>query len=369
MPYVGAGAPLHEQYVQRLPLHELWWRLLEPYKQPECPTHVMVTAAELPSFNATSGSFSDMKGNQTSRMGVYERTEHLEHFRPVYRQKMNANDEFIESGEYLYYMTDLSKDNWVIGPEPGGILRGIQSSGSSGAHCPNMAMGWVGATGGKENGGWSPPGGVSVAPKYCGFEGPKLVWEPVIRACGDSSQTALLVSSITECAMRMGDEVDSIAGLGPSGTFWVDGAERASTHWNFAYEPRAAVGLKDPDMLEQKDTLQPSGHSGTRMGQLDLETANDMAKSARCKILCLAFPGCTRRVAWVENAEAQLRSYRTCRDNPQYIAGMPHTQELRGYGFTAPDEVSSMGVPRCAEIQQMRGRCGVTDFENSAPSS
>lgn len=50
------------------------------------------------------------------------------------------------------------------------------------------------------------------------------VWEPVIRACGDSSQTALLVSSITECAMRMGDEVDSIAGLGPSGTFWVDGA-------------------------------------------------------------------------------------------------------------------------------------------------
>ena len=78
MPYVGAGAPLHEQYVQRLPLHELWWRLLEPYKQPECPTHVMVTAAELPSFNATSGSFSDMKGNQTSRMGVYERTEHLE---------------------------------------------------------------------------------------------------------------------------------------------------------------------------------------------------------------------------------------------------------------------------------------------------
>ena len=31
MPYVGAGAvgagaPLHEQYVQRLPLHELWWR-------------------------------------------------------------------------------------------------------------------------------------------------------------------------------------------------------------------------------------------------------------------------------------------------------------------------------------------------------
>lgn len=78
---------------------------------------------------------------------------------------MNANGEFIESGEYLYYMTDLSKDNWVIGPEPGGILRGIQSSGSSGAHCPNMAMGWVGATGGKENGGWSPPGGVSVAPK------------------------------------------------------------------------------------------------------------------------------------------------------------------------------------------------------------
>ena len=77
------------------------------------------------------------------------------------------------------------------------------------------------------------------------------------------------------------------------------GAERASTHWNFAYEPRAAVGLKDPDMLEQKDTLQPSGHSGTRMGQLDLETANDMAKSARCNILCLAFPGCTRRVAWV----------------------------------------------------------------------
>ncbi|EOD09330.1 hypothetical protein EMIHUDRAFT_216739 [Emiliania huxleyi CCMP1516] len=129
----------------------------------------MVTAAELPSFNATSGSFSDMKGNQTSRMG---------HFRPVYRQKMNANDEFIESGEYLYYMTDLSKDNWVIGPEPGGILRGIQSSGSSGAHCPNMAMGWVGATGGKENGGWSPPGGVSVAPKYCGFEGPKLVRTP-----------------------------------------------------------------------------------------------------------------------------------------------------------------------------------------------
>lgn len=50
------------------------------------------------------------------------------------------------------------------------------------------------------------------------------MWEPVIRACGDSSQTALLVSSITECAMRMGDEVDSIAGLGPSGTFWVDGA-------------------------------------------------------------------------------------------------------------------------------------------------
>ena len=254
--------------------------------------------------------------------------------------------------------------------------------------------------------GWSPPGGVSVAPKcalpghsfdytrpiatlvpqqatlhpssscrYCGFEGPKLVRTPdtnylhmaanfrltdlpshprcglsedcprgapvphrSLRAirCGSPSSALAATARKPRCSSRPSRSAPCAwvtrwtrspvsARAGPFGWTVRDGnqqslslrpalpatellgcpslassgAERASTHWNFAYEPRAAVGLKDPDMLEQKDTLQPSGHSGTRMGQLDLETANDMAKSARCKILCLTFPGCTRRVAWV----------------------------------------------------------------------
>ena len=70
-------------------------------------------------------------------------------------------------------------------------------------------------------------------------------------------------------------------------------------------------------------------------------------------------PDITKPHSPQENAEAQLRSFRQCRDHPDMYNGQPRTQKLTGGGFAADDGVGP-GAQRCVEIQQMRGRCQVS---------
>jgi len=148
MPYVGDGAPLHDAYVQPLPLSELWWRLLKPYRLPECPTHIVLTR-DSGGVNATAGA---------ERLGVYEKTEQLINYRPVYKKK---------GGDYLYYSAAAADhNNWLIGPEVGGMHRAIQSNSQDAAYCPNMASNWMIAAAG---GAWQ-SSDVSAEVKYCGYE-------------------------------------------------------------------------------------------------------------------------------------------------------------------------------------------------------
>jgi hypothetical protein len=321
MPYVYPGSPLHDAYVQKPPLLELWWRLLGPYHYPECPSHIVV---------ARDGGRVTNQTNQTNeqdgRLGVYERTELLLNYRPVYRRR---------GGDYLYYSEHDNK-NWLIGPEWGGKMRAIQSNSQDSAYCPNMASAWVVAN---SNGAWQ-KSDITAAVQYCGYEGPKLIWDPVIRACGDNSQTATLSSTLTECSVRGGQEINSRSGMSHMGTFWADGAERAGTPWNFDYAPN---GAGHPlGQFAQSDVAQPTMHSGSPEGVIDQEMINDM----------------------LENAEAQLRSFRQCRDNPSMYDGDPRTQMVTGGGFAQDAAAAGPGVPRCVEIQQMRGRCeGSPEFD------
>jgi len=319
MPYVYPGSPLHDAYVQRPPLLELWWRLLEPYHYPECPSHLIVSKSDkMDTANQTHA--------QDGRLGVYEKTELLLDYRPVYRKS---------GGDYLYYSQD-DNNNWLIGPESGGKMRAIQSNSQDSAFCPNMASAWMVAN---SNGAWQ-KSDITASVQYCGYEGPKLIWEPVLRACGDNSQTATLVSTLTECSMRGSQEMNSRSGMGHMGSFWADGAERAGTPWNFQYVPNGAGHALG--QFSQSDGAQPSMHSGSPEGVIDQEMVNDM----------------------LENAEAQLRSFRQCRDHPNMYDGAQYTQKVTGGGFAQDDVTTGPGVPRCVEVQQMRGRCeGSPEFD------
>mmetsp|Transcript_23424 Transcript_23424/g.64475 ORF Transcript_23424/g.64475 Transcript_23424/m.64475 type:complete len:399 (+) Transcript_23424:185-1381(+) len=322
MPYVYPGQPLHEAYVQRPPLLELWWRLLQPYHYPECPSHIVLRTGPPHSPSNLSQPSSHA---QDARLGIYEKTELMFDYRPVYRKK---------GGDYLYYSHD-DHQNWLVGPTWGGKLRAIQSNSQDGAFCPNAATAWVVAG---ASGEWQ-ESDITAEVKYCGYEGPKLIWDPVLRACGDNTQTATLVSTLTECSMRGGQEMNSASGMSHMGTFWADGAERASTPWNFQYVANDAGHVNGE--YSQTDTAQPTMHSGSPEGVVDQEMVNDM----------------------LENAEAQLRSFRQCRDHPDMYDGVPRMQKVTGGGF-ATDAGEGPGVPRCVEIQQMRGRCeGSPEFD------
>jgi hypothetical protein len=319
MPYVYPGSPLHDAYVQRPPLLELWWRLLEPYHYPECPSHILISRKdEMGAANQTHA--------QDGRLGVYEKTELLLNYRPVYRRR---------GGDYLYFSQD-DNNNWLIGPEWGGKMRAIQSNSQDSAFCPNMASAWMEAN---SNGTWQ-ESDITAKVQYCGYEGPKLIWDPVLRACGDNTQTATLVSTLSECSMRGSQEMNSRSGMSHMGSFWTDGAERAATAWNFQYVPNGAG--HEQGQYSQSDSAQPSMHSGLPEGVIDREMVNDM----------------------LENAEAQLRSFRQCRDHPSMYDGALYTQMLTGSGFAQDGVTDGLGVPRCVEVQQMRGRCeGSPEFD------
>lgn len=334
MPFVGAGAPLHDAYVQRLPLLELWWRLLEPYKLPECPSHVVVslTLANTSTSNATTV--------QASRVGVYEKTELVVDHHPVYRKVAVGEDKDKDNNNLFFSVK--GDNNWMIGPDVMGLARGIQSSSQDAAFCPNLASGWLTAEDSKGN--WQ-AGKINVEVKWCGVEGPKLIWEPVVRACGENKQEVAITSTLSECSMRGTEEMNSLSGMSHMGSFWTDGAERGSTQWTFDYESPDGLrptGLRNNGKwYTQEDTLQPTMHTGTQKGMLDTEMANDMA----------------------ENAEAQIHAFRQCRDHPDFYDGHPLTKQITGGGFTANNE-AGLGAPRCVEIQQMRGRCeGSSEFD------
>ncbi|EOD33553.1 hypothetical protein EMIHUDRAFT_447089, partial [Emiliania huxleyi CCMP1516] len=77
MEYVGEGSPYHEAFRQRIPVSELWWRLLEPYEYKECPDHVKLNGDKSKAGEGESDQF----------FGHYTMTQYYHDHRPVYKNE------------------------------------------------------------------------------------------------------------------------------------------------------------------------------------------------------------------------------------------------------------------------------------------
>jgi len=125
MEYVGEGSPYHEAFRQRIPVSELWWRLLEPYEYKECPDHVKLNGNK---SKAGEGGASDQF------FGYYARTQFYHDHRPVYKNE--------DSAMYLF-LSRADNNNWLVGPDFRGKARGLQSTSAGAASCPEEGKGWT----------------------------------------------------------------------------------------------------------------------------------------------------------------------------------------------------------------------------------
>lgn len=292
--YEGAGAPLHDEYVQPQPLQQLWWRLLMPYRYKECPDHVIVKGAER---------------TQPSRMGSFAKTEHTHDSRPVYKNRYD---------QFLWF--SRQDGNWLIGPDYTRAERAVQSTTGAGpTSCPADGADWaaIGDSGSLlDKGGLWEFGNITVATQWCGDEGPQLLWRTVARECGNHEHEETITSTLTECARRADGAPNAESGISHLGSFWEDGALRSRTEFEWTPTAKAYVQAS-------KDGV----HS--KPGRDDVAIELEM----------------------VQVAEAQLHQYAQCRRNPDAYIGVPYKQLLEGGGADAD------GMPKCNEVQQMRGRC------------
>jgi len=310
MEYVGEGSPYHEAFRQRIPVSELWWRLLEPYEYKECPDHVKLNGDK---SKAGEGDASDQF------FGHYAKTQFYHDHRPVYKN---------EGSPMYLFLSKADSNNWLVGPDFRGKARGVQSSSAGAASCPEEAKGWTQLL----QSGWSDPNEpadsnashpINATAEYCGREGPQLLWRPIARECGDSHHEEWVTSTLSECAIHDDRRKSPESAMADQyGSFWEDGAVRAKTDFKWSVQA-------ETDLEASEDVRDAKGRARESM-----------------------------KTEMVHVAEAQLRSFHICRYHPDQYEGVPYTSNLAGGGF-APDDK----MPRCNEMQQMRGRCeGQAEF-------